>query len=208
MRYLIICAVFLSLIFSQSCDRSTKSQSSQNQAVSPDLQIVEEAKEQMAQEADIVRLTPAVPDPVQKEQKITNLVPSKPVDSGLEFAMNLPDGYTIASAQDKNGILIYAQEGAFQLNVRETGEQLEQMRKYWESGPEGLTFSRWLINGDTGLLVEMEKDGKAVYHVDYLYQGNINYRLTTPVDKSFSQFHATQMFHSCRMIAGMNQKTR
>ncbi|MEZ4772110.1 MAG: hypothetical protein R3D00_02935 [Bacteroidia bacterium] len=212
MRYITFCLVLFGLIFSQSCDRSSEASetksSEKNQSVSPDLQHVQQNERQTPAEAEVARLEPAVPDPVQEEQKISNLVQSKPVNSGLEFAMNLPDGYTIATAKGTDGILIYAQEGGFQLIVKETASSLPQMRKYWEDGPDGLKFSRWLINGENGLLVEMEKEGKAVYHVDYLYEGNINYRLTTPVDKSFSQFQATQMFHSCRMIAGLNQKTR
>ncbi|MEZ4825927.1 MAG: hypothetical protein R3C61_06485 [Bacteroidia bacterium] len=205
MRYFIPFLVVVFLFLHQGCDRKTqeKSQSENAADMSPDLVA---ARQNTSEKTEDPSLTPAVSDPAQKENKTSKLIEVKQQDSGLEFAMNLPEGYSVSSMTDKSGRLIYANNGEFQLEVKESGESIEQLRAYWQEGPGDMTFSRWVINGENGLLVEMEKDGQAVYHIDYLYTDMGTYRFTTPLEQSFSQYQATQMFHVCRLIPVSNKK--
>ncbi|MDX2248556.1 MAG: hypothetical protein SF052_17355 [Bacteroidia bacterium] len=198
MQYFTFCVVTFLMIFTQSCDRSIEKKTSETpQAISPDVANSPQAG---------ARLQPSVPDPAQQQQMAPKLLEVKPAETGLDFAMSLPEDYAITSTEDRAGKLIYAQNGAFQLVVKETNESIDQMRNYWEEGYKGAKFSRWIISGENGLLVEMEKNGKAEFYVDYLYKGTVRYRLTTPVDKSFSQNQAIQMFHACRMLEVVNKE--
>ena len=149
---------------------------------------------------------PALKDPEPEDRKPIPLKEVIPDEIGLDFKMNLPEGYDIQVPEaDKK--LIYAQEGAFQLVVEEAPLDMEGMKAFWMSSPEEYSFKKWVLDGQSGLIVELEKDGKLYYHVDYLYQGNIPYRISSPLGQTFSQWQATQMFHACRMIEVLNRKS-
>lgn len=192
MRHFLISSFSVFLIFSLGCGNHQEEQSSQDST--PVIS------------AEATSPEPAIKDPEPEDRKPIPLKEVIPDENGLDFKMNLPEGYDFQNPEPGKK-MIYAQEGAFQLVIEEAPMDLEGMKAFWMSSPEGYTFKKWVLDGQSGLIVELEKDGKLYYHVDYLYQGNVPYRISSPLGQTFSQWQATQMFHSCRMIEVLNRKS-
>ena len=123
----------------------------------------------------------------------------------IKFKINLPEGYDFAGISNEEGIRIVADKERFLLDIYPTDLTPESLKSYWQEGPEGYTFRKWILNGEEGILVEVERDGKAEYHVDYLFEWEgKRYRLASAKDVAFSHWEASQMFNVCRMLKVLN----
>ncbi|MEL6844140.1 MAG: hypothetical protein AAFP02_13095, partial [Bacteroidota bacterium] len=120
-----------------------------------------------------------------------------------DFSLKLPPGARVEPAtNNSNTVLVSADDGSFQILVESADVALEDLVTMWRDKPPVGTFSKFIVNGRGGVLVELEREGKLDYQVDYLFE---SYRLHTPFDERFSRMQATKVFNVCRQIQGLNR---
>lgn len=155
--------------------------------------------------AERQNLPPAVPEDGKIERDLgqSELKETSLQSVGLDFSLKLPPGARVEpSPGNPNTVLISADDGSFQIIVETANIAMEDLVPAWkEKTPVG-TFSQFIVNSRGGVLVEVEREGKLDYQVDYLFE---SYRLHTPFDQNFSRMQATKVFNVCRQIQGLNR---
>lgn len=158
------------------------------------------------QETDLSPIPPAVEDDETVDRTLgqSELKNAEINQAGIQLNLKLPPGsriQTMANGNEK-ALLINAEDGSFQIVVTPAEIALEDLIINWQENTPVGSFRKFIVNGRGGVLVEVEKEGKAEYHVDYIFE---KYRLHTPFDKSFSRMQATKVFNVCRQIQGLNK---
>ncbi|MEM6342785.1 MAG: hypothetical protein AAF927_02860 [Bacteroidota bacterium] len=152
---------------------------------------------------------PAIPPVVEEaEETDRNLGQSELKDAsinqaGFQLNLKLPPGASVqAMPGNTKALMVNAEDGSFQIVISAADIATEDLISLWQDRPPVGKFRQFIVNGRGGVLAEVEREGKADYHVDYIFE---KYRLHTPFDKSFSRMQATKIFNVCRQIQGINR---
>lgn len=158
-----------------------------------------------ANAAELAPLPPIVEEKAEVDRSLgqTELKDANIDQAGFQLSIKLPPGAKVQPyAANTKSLLITAEDGSFQIVVSLAEIAGQDLVPLWEDTPPVGNFRQFVINGRGGVLAEVEREGKADYHVDYIFE---RYRLHTPFDQSFSRMQASKIFNVCRQIQGLNR---
>ncbi len=152
---------------------------------------------------------PAIPPAVEEAEEVDRSLGQSELkdatinQSGFELNIKLPPGSSVqAYPGNKKALIVSAEDGSFRFVISTADIATEDLVSLWQDNPPVGKFRQFIVNGRGGILAEVERDGKADYHVDYIFE---KYRLHTPFDQNFSRMQATKIFNVCRQIQGINR---
>ncbi|MFK7922324.1 MAG: hypothetical protein AB8H47_10235 [Bacteroidia bacterium] len=160
---------------------------------------------QSSNDAELAPIPPAVAESEEVDRSLgqSELKAANIDQAGFQLNIKLPPGATVKPyAANTKSLLIAAEDGSFQIVVSLAEIAVQDLVPLWEDTPPVGNFRQFVINSRGGVLAEVEKEGKADYHVDYIFE---KYRLHTPFEKSFSRMQASKVFNVCRQIQGLNR---
>ncbi len=144
----------------------------------------------------LVDLPLAVPNPSEKPQ--IEFLARSMHQIGLPIMISLPEEVVIKRDESLQGWVLMDPKEEFRLIMQESRLSMEEIVNFWKGNPEDYRFRLLKINSPDGILIEVERNGKIEYHVDYILPGPEGLRLYNAKDKPFSEHQATMMFHACR----------
>ncbi|MEL7531083.1 MAG: hypothetical protein AAFN10_07240 [Bacteroidota bacterium] len=152
---------------------------------------------------------PAIPPAVEEAEEVDRSLGQSELkdatinQAGFQLNLKLPPGSSVqAMPGNKKALMVDAEDGSFQIVISAADIATEDLVPLWQENPPIGNFRQFIVNGRGGVLTEVEREGKADYHVDYIFE---KYRLHTPFNKSFSRMQATKIFNVCRQIQGLNR---
>lgn len=152
---------------------------------------------------------PAIPPVVEEKGEVdrtlgqAELKDAQIDQAGFQLNLKLPPGAQVqAMPGNSKSLIVTAEDGSFQIVISAADIATEDLVSLWQDNPPIGKFRQFIVNGRGGVLAEVEREGKADYHVDYIFE---KYRLHTPFDQSFSRMQATKIFNVCRQIQGLNR---
>lgn len=146
-------------------------------------------------------LAPAVLSPAPESRPKSNLETLDLTPFGLGLQLEVPKGSKATKLKENNAVRISSKDKRFQIDVFPSTMEIQEIAQRWQNGQEGAKFRQFLVQTSNGLLIEAERNEKAEYHVEYIWEKNGSlFRMKNVREHPYSQWEASQMFHTGRLM--------